>query len=207
MNFALFFKSAGLVFLVVNISACSIAEQLIPAAVEEPQSVDNTLAAHEEPAASEIKSLVEYYKEIKQLSLEEISLEREKVLAEHQLEPSDYTRFKYGLVLLSGKDEDWYKEAVSLLSEDLSQKGDRSPYWQLYSESVASVLDDYVSVEERQKQLNAGNDELRKKNQELVNALARERRERVKLANQLKELKSIETSIIERDIKEDVTIP
>ena len=193
-----------ILFLLLVSSSCRFMEPIsIPDNENQPAIIQQEHAGYEQ-----IQDLNKYVEYLSSLDVDGLQEELVRVSNTFATDPSVASRIRYALVLVYPNDDiDAYEKALSLLS-DAHMPGDESEVvWRFYLDNFVSLLNKNLETLSREQQLLTELEKNLSEKEKLRKQLKTKHAELTKLQNQLDELKSIEKSILERDIVEDVGKP
>ncbi len=169
----------------------------VPSAVEVPVVVNN-----------ELQEIYTYHQLLTRLQMADLVAEQLQARERYVQQMTPLNRIKYTLALIAGGDPQRYNEIKPLLDpiEDAAPEPVRQ-FWQVYTAGLGRMLESYLAAEKREHNVKVERDKLKKRGDELRAELKAVQAEKATLTNQLKQLKSIETSIIERDMGDGKTKP
>lgn len=205
MNFALIWRGWSGGLLLITLSGCMFLEP--PPDMPSPtQSVVLHYGARNDPPAVEdAQEIARYVRRLQDMSSDALRVEVARAEKALGLAPSLLERIKLGFALTYGAASlQHYERALSLLgdAEAAVEKQPDLAGWVRYTKHVLIRLSSHA---ERELKLDRERKELLKNNEVLVRELSDRKAEVVRLEKQLSELKSIETSIIQRKSGEDIT--
>jgi len=209
MNYAVFLVGVGVIS-VVMLSGCVVFDQ---ASVESNKGrrvlFQNQYSAYHE--LQELSRFTEQYKVLR--STEELSSLLAEVETNFANVPNLLNRYKLILLLAHQDKNGASAKAILSLLGDKDSRGnqvDRNQaerFLLFFGEQYSSWVKKNVQLNQKITLLQAKEIELEKQNQILKNKLFVSEAERKKANSQLTQLKSIETSIIKRDMNEGTAIP
>jgi len=179
----------------------------------EPISVSNNknqpaVIQKEHAGYEKIQELSNYVGHVSSLEAEKLEEESIRVSSRFATDPSVANRIRYALLLVySNDDVSAYKKALSLLSDAQVADDESEVVWQFYVDNFIYMLDKNLELQDRGQRLLNEREKILSEKELLRKKLKSKQAELTKLQSQLDELKSIEKSILERDIVEDVGKP
>jgi len=213
MNYALFLGRISIASVIaVLISGCIVFEQ--------PSAVGNKgkriLFQNQYSAYSELQELSQFTKKYERLkSKKELSSLLTEVKSNFANDPNLLNRYKL-VLLLAYQDENGasMKTIMSLIgdknskeSEANSKQSQSERFLLFFGQQYRSWVKKNIQLNQQIRLFQAQKIELEQKSQTLKNKLFASEAERKKVNHQLTQLKSIEASIIKRDMNEGTTTP
>jgi hypothetical protein len=191
-----------LVSVIAGFSACAVLE---PHATD--SSVVTSAKVEERPAsARQIDDLLRYQGYVASLSQDELETERRASAQRFSLNSNMQHRLEYLSVLLRFTDDPThYRTARELLEGMDSFSGLDGAYWRYYAAQMSVLFSGYLDVSDGRNELVEKNEKLLAENQMLMDELSKRDSKIATLNHQLSELKSIETSIMKRDVAEEAS--
>ncbi len=206
MKLAGIFRSAVVAVFLLILAGCVFTEQLIPAVIEERRDgPEGRVEPAEFPEMTVLNA--DWYNTYLSLISGLTSEELADVLRFNQeafaKEPSDVNKAKLLVSLMLSRDVEVYKNSLSLIGDSYSVDEEATDEWQFFIETYLFGVRHYQALLSEKEQIVSKVRQKEIQNKAMKNQLAAERSERKKLENQLKQLKFIEASLIQRDIRED----
>ncbi len=159
------------------------------------------LIKHQYAGYEEIRQIRKYYNDINTLPKEVLDDELAKVSESFNADPSVVNRIKYALLLVyADTDAENYRLAVSLLDDSFLGEKEAGEFWQFFADSFSSMIDKQLQRVDHENSLLEEKARLVERNQSLEEEIKQQQAELTKFQDQLNQLKSIEASIMERDI-------
>jgi hypothetical protein len=100
-----------------------------------------------------------------------------------------------------------YATVMSLIEDGRLKNLQLTDEWKFFLSKYARSISNYQALLSQFNRVVAEKEQLAKRNERINKQFLDVQSERAKLENQLKELKSIEASLIQRDLREDGSIP
>ncbi len=206
MKIADVFRCAVFTAFLLVLTGCVFTEQLIPAVIEERRDELETQEESAEPPGAIVLD-AEWYNTylsvISGLTREEFADVLRFNREAFAKEPSEVNRAKLLVTTMASRDVKVYEGALSLIGDSIEVEEEATDEWRFFIETYLDGLRHYQALLSEKEQLVSRVRQEKEQNKAMKNQLAAERSERKKLEDQLKQLKFIEASLIQRDIRED----
>ena len=207
MSIAKFIKTCFVLQIFIILSGCAITQQLFPPTVEELGDRDK-LSNQEQQALMDGYTWVdEYLMKINGLNAEGLLKEQETNRQAFAAEKTERNRAKLFLSLIAMPQPEYHKDLLSLIGDEVIEGEEQELVIQFLLKSYAVSIEQYNNLQVENKQLVAKRKRLETLNSKAEAQLKAARLEKTTLENQLKELKSIEASLIRRDMREGTVSP
>lgn len=207
MSIAKFIKTCFVLQIFIILSGCAITQQLFPPTVEELGD-RNKLSNQEQQALMDGYTWVdEYLMKINGLNAEGLLKEQEINRQAFAAEKTERNRAKLFLSLIAMPQPEYHKDLLSLIGDEVIEGEEQELVIQFLLKSYAVSIEQYNNLQVENKQLVAKRKRLETLNSKAEAQLKAARLEKTTLENQLKELKSIEASLIRRDMREGTVSP
>ena len=207
MSIAKFIKTCFVLQIFIILSGCAITQQLFPPTVEELGD-RNKLSNQEQQALMDGYTWVdEYLMKINGLNAEGLLKEQEINRQAFAAEKTERNRAKLFLSLIAMPQPEYHKDLLSLIGDEVIEGEEQELVIQFLLKSYAVSIEQYNNLQVENKQLVAKRKRLETLNSKAEAQLKAARLEKTTLENQLKELKSIEASLIQRDMREGTVSP
>ena len=195
-----------LLLLGLLLSGCSITEQLIPAIIEERDQVAAEEVIESEPVVLGEGWFSEYFGKINELKPEERLLEHDANLQRYEqtADNVNYAKLLVSSVVLGNEKE--HELILSLIGDGRFDELELADEQRFFINKHADSIKAQQQLEEKIQGIVAEKKQLSGRHEKVKKQLLAEKSERTKLENQLKELKSIEASLIHRDLREEDSI-
>ena len=206
MRFAVSKRLLLLLLLSLQLSGCSITEQLIPAIIEERDDEVVEEVIESEPVVLGEGWFSEYFSKINGLELEEKPLEHEANLQRYEQNANNVNYAKLLVSSVGLGDEKEYELTLSLIGDNRFNELELADEQRFFIIKHADSIKAQQQLEEKIQGVVAEKKQLSGRHEKVKKQLLAEKSKRTKLENQLKELKSIEASLIHRDLREEDSI-
>ena len=203
MTFACLVRPAVFTVLLLVLSGCVITEQLIPAIIEDRRHKVEVQPESTNGVILNADWYNTYLSVISGLSKEELVKVRDLNRASLLEESSDLNRAKLLVSLMALGNSGVTKHDLSLLGDEYKVVGELTDEWRFFIKTYLNDIKAYQALVGKNNQFVSRERQLERRNAGMKSQLSAERTEREKLEDQLKQLKSIEASLIQRDIRED----
>lgn len=207
MKFAIHRGAARIWLLAFVLSGCSFLEP----PPDFPQPVQPVMvrvdSRGDSPAQANIDEIVSYVRYLQGLPADALRAELAKLDKELGAAPSLMQRIKLSFALAYGTPSPQYQEKALSLLGDSAALADSQPELAVWVRHAKHMLTRLVAQAEREQKLERERKDIVRNNDALVRELAERKTEITRLEKQLSELKSIETSIIQRKSGEETTPP
>lgn len=207
MMFALKGRAGLVSLLAVMMSGCSFLEP----PPDFPQPVQPVMVRIDSRGTSvgqaNVDEIVSYVRYLQGLPADALRTEIAKVEKELGPAPSLMQRLKLSFALAYGAPLLQYQEKALSLLGDSDVSIENQPELLVWVRHAKHMLNRLVAQIEREQKLERERKEIVKNNETLVRELAERKAEVARLEKQLSELKSIETSIIQRKSGEEIPPP
>ena len=188
-------------------NGCAITKQLFPPVVED-RDVQGALQNQNALQGEEHFAWIdEYFIKINGLNAEGLLKEQESNQQAYTADKTELNQLKLFLSLIAMPQPEHYNDLLSLIDDSMEDKEDQAQVILFLLKSYAVTIEQYNNLLVENEQLVAKKKRLETLNSQAETRLQASQLEKSKLANQLKELKSIEASLIQRDMREDTVTP